>query len=388
MRILMVAACPLPWARGTPIRIHRMAEALARRGHDIHVVTYPLGDEAQPLPYRIHRVARGFRRLNPEPGPSAAKLLYLDPLLVAKLRRLLRAEEFDLVHAHHYEGLITALIARRLSRRLPLVYDAHTLLESELPFYRLVPANGFMASVGRFLDRRIPPAADRVIAVSERIRARLLQDAHVGSDRISVVPNGVELEHFAKRDRPDDAHAAGPRIAFAGNLAGYQGIDLLLEAFARVLEAAPDARLHFLTHSAPRDVTSLVRASGVAHAVEFSDPGYAELPDRLAAADVLVNPRVDCDGIPQKLLNYMASARPIVSFESSAPLLAHEADALVVPDGDTRAFAGAVLRLLREPALGRALGEAARDKVVAGHSWDRVAERVEAVYRSMSEQQA
>lgn len=384
----MVAACPLPWARGTPIRIHRMAEALARRGLDIEVATYPLGDETQAVPYRIHRVAPGFRRLDPKPGPSAAKLLYLDPLLVMKLRSLLREREFDVVHAHHYEGLIAALIAGRLSRRLPLVYDAHTLLESELPFYRLLPPSGLMASVGRFLDRRVPPAADRVIAVSEQIRNRLLADARISAGRISVIPNGVEADHFDKRDCPAATDGTRPRVVFAGNLAGYQGIDLLVEAFSRVLEAVPHARLHFLTHSAPREVMPLVRAAGVAHAVEFSNPGYAELPDRLASADVLVNPRVNCDGIPQKLLNYMASGRPIVSFDSSAQLLEHETDALVAADGDTRAFADAVLRLLREPALGRALGEAARSKVAAGHSWERVAERVEAVYRSMVEQAA
>jgi len=43
LRIAMIAACPFPWPRGTPIRIHRIAEAVARRGHAVHVVTYHLG---------------------------------------------------------------------------------------------------------------------------------------------------------------------------------------------------------------------------------------------------------------------------------------------------------------------------------------------------------
>ena len=365
-----------------------MAEALHRRGLSIEVVTYPLGDESKPVTYPVHRVASGFRRLDPRPGPSMAKLVYLDPLLCAALRRKIASGEYDLVHAHHYEGLLAALVARRLSRprsRIPIVYDAHTLLESELPYYRILPVRRWMTSIGRFLDRRLPPAADHVIAVSDRIRTQLSADGAIDAGRITVIANGVELEHFTNSDAALAGEADSPRIVFAGNLAEYQGVDLLLRAFTRVLEFSPDARLHVLTHSAPREITARVHESGLAHAVEFSDPGYAELPERLAEADVLVNPRIECDGIPQKLLNYMAAARPIVSFESSAPLLAHEKNALVVRDGDTAAFADAVLRLLHEPALGRELGAVAREQVVAHHSWDRVAERVETVYRSLLE---
>lgn len=52
----MVAACPLPYPRGTRVRILRMAEALARRGHEVHVVTYHLGaGELSPM-LHVHRI--------------------------------------------------------------------------------------------------------------------------------------------------------------------------------------------------------------------------------------------------------------------------------------------------------------------------------------------
>ena len=56
LRIAMLAACPFPWPRGTPIRIHRMTEALARHGHEVHVVTYHLGKELSASPYEVHRI--------------------------------------------------------------------------------------------------------------------------------------------------------------------------------------------------------------------------------------------------------------------------------------------------------------------------------------------
>src|SRR5690606_10050459 len=110
---------------------------------------------------------------------------------------------------------------------------------------------------------------------------------------------------------------------------------------------------------------------------------YGSLPAKLAQADVLVNPRPSCDGLPQKILNYMASGRPIVSFAGSGDLLEHERTALIVPDEDVEGFARAIMRVLRDPALGERLGRAARDEVVAARGWRQVAARVERAYSTV-----
>ena len=129
----MVAACPLPWPRGTPIRIDRMAEALVDRGHTVDIVTYALGNAAIPFPYTLHRVGTQGRGTELRPGPSLRKLLWLDPQLVARLTRLLRSHAYDVIHAHHYEGLMIALAARRFAGGCPIVYDSHTLLPPSCP---------------------------------------------------------------------------------------------------------------------------------------------------------------------------------------------------------------------------------------------------------------
>jgi glycosyltransferase involved in cell wall biosynthesis len=82
-----------------------------------------------------------------------------------------------------------------------------------------------------------------------------------------------------------------------------------------------------------------------------------------------------------KLLNYMAAAAPIVSFDGSAVHLEHERTGLRVADGDTVAMADAIERLLDDRILARRLGDAARAQVQRDFSWDGVAGRVEQVYR-------
>src|SRR5690606_8883905 len=87
-RVLMLAACPFPAPRGTPVRILRIAESLAARGHEVHLATYHLGTSGGSLPFAVHRVPRvpTYRRM--EPGPDYQKLAVMDPLLAGLTLRL------------------------------------------------------------------------------------------------------------------------------------------------------------------------------------------------------------------------------------------------------------------------------------------------------------
>jgi glycosyltransferase involved in cell wall biosynthesis len=167
-RVAMLAACPFPAGRGTPIRIQRIAEALARRGHDVDVITYHLGSRSEPHAYGIHRIANVKTYRKESPGPSLQKLLLLDPLLALKLLRMARDRRYDVIHAHHVEGLLAALPTRCLMR-VPVIFDVHTLLESELPHYGLGLPRAVVVTIGRMIDSWLPARADYVIAVSEQI---------------------------------------------------------------------------------------------------------------------------------------------------------------------------------------------------------------------------
>jgi len=375
LRIAMIAACPFPWPRGTPIRIHRIAEAVARRGHAVHVVTYHLGEDLAEPPFVVHRIrdVPAYRRT--DPGPTVRKLFQLDPMLAGLLRRLHHQIRFDLVHAHHYEGL---LVASHALRGTPIVYDAHTLLASELPTYPLGLPRRWIRAVATRLDRHLPRRADRIIAVSETIRDALTTLGASAPERMHVIPNGVEWQRFPVEP---GTTPAGSTVIFTGNLAPYQGVDLMLEALARLHARRADVRLMIVTDSSFTPFEALARRLGVRAAVDLRRATFPQQPALLAAATVAVNPRVQCDGIPQKLLNYMAAGIPIVSFESSAGPLRHEVTGLRVPDGDTTAMADALERLLTDRALARALGDAARDQARREFSWDQVAARVEQVYR-------
>jgi glycosyltransferase involved in cell wall biosynthesis len=381
VRIVMVAACPFPSPRGTPVRIHRLAEALARRGHSIHVVTYHLGDKTASLPFVVHRIRDISGYTDCSPGPTWRKLLQLDPLLIGVLKQLLHSMPFDIIHAHHYEGLLAALLCG--SPRPPIIYDAHTLLASELPFYRLGVPRRIKASIGRLFDQWLPPRADHVIAVTDSICAAFTADGRLDSQRVTVIPNGVESEHFAAAATMPLTQHSHKRLIFAGNLAAYQGVEPMLQAFALVHRRRCDVRLVLLTASSFASYAPLADALGIRSSIEILNPDFDALAGCLRSADVLLNPRQSCAGLPQKLLNYMAAGRPTVSFAGAAKIIEHECTGLVVPDGDVQAFADAMMHLLSRPELGIRLGTNAQRFVATQFGWHQQAVKVEAVYEGV-----
>ncbi|HVR70290.1 MAG TPA: glycosyltransferase family 4 protein [Vicinamibacteria bacterium] len=379
LQVATVAACPFPANRGTPSRIKGIAEAVAARGHRVAVVTYHFGLDVPTRGIEVRRIRRfPYRHLGP--GPTLFKLGVLDPFLLAKLVGLLRRQRFDVIHAHQFEGALIAQVARRLTG-VPVIYDAHTTLASELPAYRFPSPR----RLSEFLDRQVPRAADHVIAVSDSLRD-FLRAQGVPGEKIDVVPMGIEPSDFPVADagaaRAECGLPGGRLVMYAGSLDGFQRVDLLIESMQTVFQHAPDSALCLIVSWDRPEIRSLIDRLGLGGKVTVAvEPRFERVPRYLAASDVVVLPRTECSGVPQKLVNYMAAGRAIVSFEGSAKLLQHRRNGLVVPNGDTRAMAGAILELLRDEGLRSELAATARKDAIDHYDWAALAGRVEGIYR-------
>jgi glycosyltransferase involved in cell wall biosynthesis len=390
----MVAACPFPWPRGTPIRIQRLAETLSQQGHKVDVVTYHLGQSSERLPFQVHRIAKVFYYHRVSAGPSLTKLVVLDPMLLQLLLKVAKNADYDIIHAHHIEGVMTALAARTFGLELPIVFDAHTLAGSELMDYAPKVGAGLKRLVGNFLDHGLARRADSVIAVTDSIKNAFVETRTQPSERIYVISNGIEDDFILRADQarselaetvrlkePEQKNTEAPLFLFAGNTAAYQGIDLMLNAFSLVLQRLPAARLKIITDESFAEYQPLLDALGITDNVYISSVDLHDLPAMLVQADVLLNPRSRCAGIPQKLLNYMAAGRPIVSFAGSSKIITDRVEGLVVENNNVQAFAGAMLELLENRELARSLSDAALKLLKAQHSWHSVATQAEMVYR-------
>jgi glycosyltransferase involved in cell wall biosynthesis len=308
-----------------------------------------------------------------EAGPTATKLLILDLLLLYQAIKLLRSKEFDLIYAHHYEGLAIALLAR-FAEWKPIVYDAHTMLASELPHYAWAPLRSAFRRLGRIIDRHLPKRAEHIVAVSHSVESHLAR--YAPASKISVVANRIETQHFSS-SAWHPGNLAEQTLVFSGNMAPYQGIELMLQSVAELASSHKRLRLKILSNESFEPYSSIAESLKISHIIDCVEADLAELPAEIASASVAINPRCEGDGIPQKLLNYMAVGIPIVSSKGTAVGLRHGENALLVENGDTMAMTTAIHTILSDVELATRLGGNAKRQVLANGGWQEAAREVE-----------
>ena len=371
LNVLVVAACPFPSERGTPVRIRRLCEGLSDRGNRVEVATYHIGDPIDFHDIRVHRTADDKTYTHTAPGPTLKKLFVLDRRLTQLLVKLLKTESFDIVYAHHVEGLMVSRLARTLARRdIAIVFDCHTSLEVELPFYTPPIGQALSKWIGGRLDRIIPTLADHTTAVTEELRAQILAKKVLGEEQVTVISNGLEFDLFENAAAQNKRTVRGKTLVFAGNLASYQGIELMLDAFRLVLEKRPAARLNIVSQNSFEPFEERCRDMNLRHAIDLDRVSFEDVPACLARADVALNPRLDAPGLPLKTLNYLALGLPIVSFAGSGHHLSDGKNALLVQNGNITDFADAIVRLLDDDELAKTLSENGKSLVREKARWD------------------
>jgi len=388
----MVAACPFPANQGTPAAIREMSEELARRGHTVRVVTYPLSDNTPISGVAIDRVRQiGFNRVI-KVGPSYQRLIF-DFLLIFKLMHVVRRHRIDVIHAHNYEAALVAGIVGRLSG-LPVIYNAINTMIGELPSFGFIRPRAVAVGFAKLLDYVTPRMADAVIADTAELH-RFLLDVGVAPQRVTTINSGVWPEMFASGDarkiRARFAVANESLIIYTGTFDQFQGLDYLLAAFRIVHQHDPLARLLLVgstinpTHRSK--YARMAEKLGVASRVTMTSCTLKELPDFLAAADIAVVPRPESAGIPTKLLNYMAAGKAIVSFEKSATILENGKTGRLVAPATAEGLAEGILGLLGDRNLALELGRNARSLAFGRFDWRSIVEQIEGVYDKLLTEQ-
>jgi glycosyltransferase involved in cell wall biosynthesis len=228
----------------------------------------------------------------------------------------------------------------------------------------------------RWLQRLSYTAAHRIVANS-RAAARQLEREGVPDSRVSVVYNGLDLDRFPDRLPCRKTH----RVLAVAGIRHVKGIDVLVEAAARVVAAVPDVRFVVAGDGPDRSkAEAQARALGVDRAFEFL--GHRDdVPALMAEADVFVLPSRS-EAFPNALLEAMAAGLPVVASRVGGvvELVEHGHTGLIVAPDDPDALAGSLIQLLRESARAAAIGAAARESVRARYSVDRMVQQFEALY--------
>jgi glycosyltransferase involved in cell wall biosynthesis len=318
--------------------------------------------------------------------PALGREIRGGPDLVAlvQLTRLVRRLRPDLVHTHTAKagtlGRLAALLAR-----VPVI--VHTYHGHVFHGYFSAPRTRAFLAIERWLARR----TDRLLTVSETVRAELLALGVGDPDRLTVVPLGLDLEGFLGCEalrggfRAELGVAADvPLVGIVARLAPIKAHEVFLQAAAAVARELPTARFLVIGDGERRrELEALAVRLGLGPQVRFL--GWrADLPRIYADLDVVVLTSRN-EGSPVSLIEAMAAARPVVATRvGGVPDLVDDGvTGLLVPSGDTRALAAGLSGLLGDPARRCLMGAAGRKRVAGGFGADRLLADVDRLYTEL-----
>lgn len=290
-----------------------------------------------------------------------------DPRGGLRLRGLCRKHQPDLVHLHTARAL--SLAAYRPSGTPAVV----TRRMDYAP-------RGARPYVG-WLYRQV----DTIIAVSQAARSAMGARG-IAPERVTVVPSGVAVDHFARADRSaaraslsiDPEH---PVVSIVGSLHARKGHAVLFQALARLRAEGLDV-LCLAAGEGPEHEALEAQARSLGLSVRLLGHIEDVLPV-LAAADVYAQPSL-AEGLGVAAVEGMASARPVVASRVGGLMetIRHDVEGLLVPIGDVGALADALGACLRSPDLRDRLGAAGRLRA-AQFSTEAMARGNEAVYERL-----
>lgn len=218
--------------------------------------------------------------------------------LAHRLREVIDIVKPDILHAH--SPVLTALPTLRVGHDLgiPVVYEVRAFWEDAAADHGTATETSMRYRLTRAMETYAFKRADAVITICEGLRNDIVARG-IPSDKVTVIPNAVDIEKFSVGGTPDEALKAqlgldGMRVlGFIGSFYTYEGLDLLLTALPRILDQAPDVRV-LLVGGGPQEkaLKQQARQLGIADKVVFAGRvPHSEVHRYYDLAAVLAYPR-------------------------------------------------------------------------------------------------
>jgi glycosyltransferase involved in cell wall biosynthesis len=229
-------------------------------------------------------------------------------------------------------------------------------------------------------------ATRHIVTTGETLRRQLIDENRFPPERLTSVPTGIDARRFAPGDRATARGATGlpadrTLIGIVATLRSWKGHRFLIDAFARL--EIERLGLVIVGGGPQRDaIEAQVASLGLGERVVLAGDQADVLP-WLQALDVFALPSYANEGVPQALVQAMLCGLACVTTGIGAiPEAARDGEtALVVPAQDVDALAGALARLVADPALRQRLGQAARAHCMRQFGYETMLDRMEAVFR-------
>jgi glycosyltransferase involved in cell wall biosynthesis len=384
--LILVQNLPVPFDR----RVWQEALALTGAGYPVHIVCPATKEHPRRREtlsgIRIYRYAPG-----PEARRSAAYLVEYGIAILAQLRIALGIRlrhRIAIVHVCNPPDLLFLVALPLIALGSALIYDHHDVCP-ELMIAKGHLADGWQVRLTRLFERLTYRFCDVSVETNESYRDIALSRGGMSRDDVFVVRSAPEATRFAGA-RPDDTWRHGRKylVGYVGVMGIQDGLDYLIDAARVIIADWWREDIQFVLVGSGPELPRLrdrVAALGLQDQVRLTGRlSEADLGAVLATADVCVNPdeanRMNDISTMNKVLEYMALAKPIVQFDLHEGRVSAGDSSLYARRNDAASLASCIVQLIDDPGARDEMGQAGLQRLTTTLSWELQVPRLLAAY--------
>lgn len=288
---------------------------------------------------------------------------------IIKLTNMLRRKKIDIVHSHNRTAFFYGTIAARIAGIRNIVYTEHGRTEK-------------LSVKTRVAHRLMNRALKKTVVVTRYLKEMLINEEGFNPNKIQIIPNGIDGNRFLikestlKYENGLFLEKEDKIIVIVARLDPIKNHTLLFKAMELIDKEEHKIKL-LVVGDGPLKSTLIqeVRKKNLHDRIFFLGE-RDDIPNILAGIDLFVLSSLS-EGMSITLVEAMAAGLPIIATEvgGNPDLINHEQNGLLVPTGDEKAMADAILKVLKDTKLARSLGEAARQKFESEYTLEKMVKR-------------
>jgi glycosyltransferase involved in cell wall biosynthesis len=390
VRVLFLAPQPFFQERGTPIAVRLALKVLScTRDYSIDLLTFQEGQDLNIANVSISRIWAPAFLSGVGPGFSIKKVvcdvIFFFYALAKVLRARYRGKPYQLIHAVEESVFIGVLF--RLLFGIPYIYDMDSSLALQLteklkPLKPLYPIFKTLEQFALRYSIAVIPVCDALAVVAQDGQARdveVLSDISLSTENADQsTENKINLRQELKL--PSSCNI----ILYVGNLEEYQGVGLLIDAFAEICYQNLDWRLVIIggNKSHIKNYSDKIKFLKLNNFVILGGTRSVSLLNfYLQQADILASPRTLGNNTPMKIYSYMHSGVPIIATNLSTHTQVLNSSLAFLVEPDKSSFAVGLQKLINDEALRKKLAQNSFEEVEQKYTFEVFSKKLQGIYK-------
>jgi PEP-CTERM/exosortase A-associated glycosyltransferase len=396
MKILHILDHSLPLQSGYAFRSQNILQAQRKRGWQPVALTSPKHEESWKGSWYSQEEISGCKYYrtgavvrNTFPFESEIRLMIS---LARRIREVIEFEKPDILHAH--SPILNAIPALWVGGRLgiPVIYEIRAFWEDAAVDHGTYSEGSWKYKMVRSIETWVCRKADHIGVLCQGLKDDLITRG-IPSEKLTIIYNGVNADDF-KPCEPDEEfienyNLKGKKvIGFVGSFYRYEGLDLLIDAFAHTSTTMPESVLLLVGGGEmEKELREKIQRLNLSEKVVMTGRvSHDCIPSIYALIDILVYPRYSMRltelVTPLKPLEAMAMGKTLVASDVGGhrELIRNNETGILFPAGDRKALAQSIERLLQGNELRKKMEKEGYTWVLESHTWDKTTSAYTEVY--------